>query len=398
MFTEQRLNSYWLSCCLVLCSLWIVSANKADAQDLPDTATDEKASIRGDLLAPIDVSGFTSSIHHWRDLRDSSRFIQAEPAQAAYRPDQVAEIVANILLFQRADGGWPKDYDMLAVLTKTQQAAVKATHNAHDNSYDNNNLHSQVKYLAQAIAQTGNAQWRAACERGFDFMLRSQYANGGFPQRFPNPNSYHAHITFNDGVMIGILEVLADASAPQPYFDWLDDKRRRQASAAVARGVDCILKCQIEANAQKTGWCQQHDEVSYAPAPARSFELASICPQETTEIVQFLQHQPARSVEVEQAIAAACDWLKSVQLDGVRVERVASEPVVFERHSTDFDVVLVEDSEAQPLWARHYEIGTNRPVFAGRDGIKKYALADIERERRTGTPWYGSWPQTLFAP
>ncbi|SIO39969.1 pectate lyase, PelA/Pel-15E family [Singulisphaera sp. GP187] len=55
----------------------------------------------------------------------------------------------------------------------------------------------------------------------------------------------------------------------------------------------------------------------------------------------------------------------------------------------------VADPEARPLWTRHYEIGSNRPVFAGRDGIKKYALAEIERERRTGTPWYGAWPLIL---
>jgi PelA/Pel-15E family pectate lyase len=37
---------------------------------------------------------------------------------------------------------------------------------------------------------------------GLDFILRSQYANGGFPQRFPSSNGFHAHITFNDGVMM----------------------------------------------------------------------------------------------------------------------------------------------------------------------------------------------------
>jgi len=49
-----------------------------------------------------------------------------------------------------------------------------------------------------------------------------------------------------------------------------------------------------------------------------------------------------------------------------------------------------------PLWARHYEIGTNRPIFAGRDAVKRYALAEIERERRTGTAWYGPWPQKFL--
>ena len=36
-------------------------------------------------------------------------------------------------------------------------------------------------------------------------------------------------------------------------------------------------------------------------------------------------------------------------------------------------------------------------MFAGRDGVKRYTLAEIERERRTGTPWYGGWPKTLMA-
>lgn len=66
------------------------------------------------------------------------------------------------------------------------------------------------------------------------------------------------------------------------------------------------------------------------------------------------------------------------------------------RHTADFDVVVVSDTAAPPLWARHYEIGTNRPIVAGRDAVKKYRLADIERERRTGTRWYGGWPQPLL--
>ena len=55
-----------------------------------------------------------------------------------------------------------------------------------------------------------------------------------------------------------------------------------------------------------------------------------------------------------------------------------------------------EDPGARRLWARHYEIGTDRPVFAGRDAVKRDALDEIERERRTGTAWYGTWPDTLL--
>lgn len=349
-----------------------------------------------DELQAIDVSPFRSGIQHWRNLRSDGRFINPEPNQASYEPVQVSEIVSNILLFQRDNGGWPKDYDMTAVLTDDQRANVLATRSKQDTSFDNGNTHSQVEYLTKAISLYPNPTWQAACERGLDFMLSAQYANGGFPQRFPNPSGYSAHITFNDGAMIGILNVLQDAVEEVDHFQWIDDGRRHRAREAVERGIDCILRCQIRVDNQLTGWCQQHDEHTYEPRPARTFELASICPQDTSEIVRFLMRQSSPSSDIVEAVDAAIQWMKSVQLSGVRVERIPSTQESFIHHDTDFDVVVIQDSEAKPLWARHYEIGTNRPIFAGRDAVKRYALDEVERERRTGTAWYGNWPQKLI--
>ncbi len=345
----------------------------------------------------IDVSGFHDSVHHWREIRDEGRFIKVEPGQPSYAPTQVREIAANILLFQRENGGWPKDYDMTAILTDAQKAAVIATRDHEDTSFDNGNLHSQVGYLARAFTMFGEPAWRTACERGFDFILASQYPNGGFPQRFPKPKDFHAHITFNDYVTIGCLHVLQDAAENAPHFAWLDAARREKARDAVRRGVECILKCQIRTDGKLTGWCQQHDEKTYEPRPGRTFELASICPQDTTEIVRFLMRIEKPSTEMLSAMDAAVAWLAEVKLSGVRVEKVKAPKEEFQRHTADFDKVVVQDADAPPLWARHYEIGTNRPVFAGRDAVKKYALAEIERERRTGTPWHGTWPEKLIA-
>ena len=347
-------------------------------------------------LSPIDVSRFLSSAHHWREIRDESRFIQAEPNQPSYAPTQVREIVTNILLFQRANGGWPKDYDMTAILTEAQRAKVRETHNRTDTSFDNGNLHSQVAYLARAYAQAGEPAWRDACVRGLDFILSAQYPNGGFPQQFPRPKDYHAHITFNDGAMIGCLHVLKDAADGEPSFVWLDAVRRERARDTVRRGVECILKCQIRVDGDLTGWCQQHDERTYEARPARTFELASICPQDTTEILRFLMRFGKPNAKVVQAMDSAVAWLARVKLSGIRVEKVKAPKEEFLRHTADFDKVVVRDPGATSLWARHYEIGTNRPIFAGRDGLKKYALAEIERERRTGTAWYGNWPKTLI--
>ena len=341
-------------------------------------------------LPAIDLGGFHDSAHHWRFIRDEGRFIQALPDQPAYRPTQVGEIAANILLFQRANGGWPKDYDMAAVLTDEQRAKVIETHDRADTSFDNGNLHSQVAYLARAYALSPEPAWRAACERGLDFIFAAQYANGGFPQRYPGAKDFHAHITFNDYVMIGCLHVLKDAADREASFVWLDEARREKARDAVRRGVECILKCQIRVEGKLTGWCQQHDERT-----GRTFELASICPQDSTEAVRFLMRFDKPSPEILTATDAAVAWMAKVKLSGVRVEKVAAPKEEFQRHTADWDRVVTPDPTAPPVWARHYEIGTDRPVFAGRDAVRKYALADIERERRTGTPWYGNWPLKL---
>jgi PelA/Pel-15E family pectate lyase len=344
----------------------------------------------------IDTAGFRDSANHWRRIRDPGRFIQPLTNQPAYAPTQVREIAANLLLFQRANGGWPKDYDMTAVLTEEQKAAVRATHERNDTSFDNGNLHSQVAYLAEAYAALGEPAWREAGERGLDFLLAAQYANGGFPQRHPKPTGFHAHITFNDYVMIGILNVLQDAADSRPHFAWLDAARRERARDAVRRGVDCILKCQIRVDGKLTGWCQQHDEQTFEARPARPFELASLCPQDTTYILRFLMRLESPSEAVVRTVEAAGEWLRRTQLSGVKVQRVQSPATRFEKHDADFDVVVVEDAQAPPLWARHYEISTDRPIFAGRDGRKRFALAEIDPDRRTGSIWYGTWPQALL--
>lgn len=58
---------------------------------------------------------------------------------------------------------------------------------------------------------------------------------------------------------------------------------------------------------------------------------------------------------------------------------------------------VLPDPNAGPLWARFYELGTNRPIFLGRDSVVRYSLDEIERERRGGYAYYGTWPAELLA-
>jgi PelA/Pel-15E family pectate lyase len=57
----------------------------------------------------------------------------------------------------------------------------------------------------------------------------------------------------------------------------------------------------------------------------------------------------------------------------------------------------VADPSAPVIWARFYELGTNRPIFIGRDEVIRYDFNAIERERRTGYAYFGVWPAKLLA-
>ena len=61
-----------------------------------------------------------------------------------------------------------------------------------------------------------------------------------------------------------------------------------------------------------------------------------------------------------------------------------------------YDIVVVEDPDASPIWARFYEIETNRPIFVGRNGVVKYKLDEIEHERRVGYSYLRNYAEKLL--
>ena len=169
----------------------------------------------------------------------------------------------------------------------------------------------------------------------------------------------------------------------QRRFPNVDSTRRKTAQEKFDRGIRCILNCQIVVNGKLTVWCAQHDEVDYRPRPARSFELVSLSGAESAGILHLLMSLDRPGPEVIRAVKSGAEWFKSAQLAGIRQVIVNG------------DKRIIQDPNAPPLWARFYEIESNRPIFSGRDGVKKYDIAEIESERRNGYAWYGAWGERV---
>ncbi len=345
-----------------------------------------------------DIDSFRDSAHHWYDINDEvPKMITPQAGQERYAKDQIEKIADNILLYQRANGGWPKNYDMQAVLTDEQKKKiVSSKHDISLTTFDNGATHSQTAFLAKAYTVTKQERFKTGCLEGIDFILSAQYPNGGFPQFFPDTGGYRKYITFNDGAMGGVMKVLGDIARSKKQYSFVDDERRAKVKKAFTRGVQCILDCQIQSGDSLTAWCQQHDNRDLTPQNARTFEPKAICSMESAEIVLFLMGVDDQSPVVQKAVHSAAAWFRGSAITGIRIETRKMDTMQFQYHSSSEDRVVVQDPSARQIWARMYEIGTNRPLFCNRDGKPVYSLAEVEVERRTGYKWYGYEPQEVL--
>lgn len=307
-----------------------------------------------------------------------------------YGSAEAVRIADNLLLYQHDNGGWEKNVDMALVLNAQLKADIAKQKKTAQTGIDNGATFTQLTYLARVYDATKAERFRAAFLKGMDFLLAAQYDNGGWPQFFPLRKGYYTHITFNDNAMIGVLTLLRDISRNEAPYTFVDEPRRSRAELAVAKGVDCILKCQIKVGGKRTAWCAQHDEITFAPAPARAYELVSLSGSESVGITRFLMGIEKPKPEVVQAVDGAVSWFQAAKLSGIRVEQKKDS-----KAPKGLDRVVVEDAAAPPLWARFYEIGTNLPMFCDRDGVVKRKLSEIGYERRNGYAWLGEWPLKL---
>jgi PelA/Pel-15E family pectate lyase len=306
-----------------------------------------------------------------------------------YATDEAMRVADNIGLYQRSNGGWPKNIDMAAALTEQEKAAIAKDRNEIDTTIDNGATHTQLECLARIFTAKQLERHKVMFLKGLDFLLSMQYENGGFPQYFPLREGYYNRITYNDGAMIGALKVLRAIADGAVSFTFVDAERRAKATLAVQRGIECILKTQVVVKGVKTVWCAQHDEATLAPAPARAYELVSLSGYESLGIVEFLLEIPNPDQRVTSAVKDAVAWFQKAQLNGIRWVEELSKDGRLERS-------VRHDAGAPPLWARFYELGTNRPMFVGRNGVIKYNVAAIEAERRNGYRWYVTEPARLL--
>lgn len=320
-----------------------------------------------------------------------------QPAPAANNNTNTDAVADNMLLYQRKNGGWPKHFqgdkkvDYKHVLTADELKELQGGYEkGMDATIDNEATTKEIKYLVKAYKTYKKEAYLTAATKGIEYLITAQYANGGWPQYYPDFSSYRSQVTYNDNAMINVLNLLEDVVQGKNDFDIIDKSYQPKCSAAVQKGIGCILKTQYKQNGKLTVWCAQYNAKTLVPEMARKFELASLSGSESVGIVRFLMRQSNPTPEIIAAVNAAVEWFEKVQIKGYNVQEVKAP-----NEASGRDRVVVKDDN-NVMWARFYNLETNEPFFAGRDSQPKKTLAEIENERRIGYSYYVTAPAKLI--
>jgi PelA/Pel-15E family pectate lyase len=256
----------------------------------------------------------------------------------------VAEKVAAALISgQHRSGGWNYFIDFAGpastkhwyeTIGKNAWRMEEFHYYADNATFDDEGTSEAAQFLLRLYLEKRDPKYRPALERAVNFVLDSQYPNGGWPQRWPYDPAYpdyQSYITFNDDVAAQNVKFLT------MVYRHLGDTR---ALDAIHRGMNIYLLTQQAA--PQAGWGLQYT-VDLKPAAARTYEPNALHTATTASNVEQLMdfYRMTGDRRFLARIPEALAWLESVRLP-------------------------------EPRQGRNYptfvEFGTNRPIYVHRRG------------------------------
>lgn len=330
-------------------------------------------------LSAQQTENYTQQKNYKEWVRIAPRF-----EDSFFQTKEAQRIGDNVLLYQQVTGGWPKNIYMPAELSKqAYAAALKDKKDVNQSTIDNNATTTEIQYLARLYQATQVDKYKEAVLKGIQYLLDAQYDNGGWPQFYPRSTGYYIQITYNDNAMVRVMEQLREIYEKKAPYTFLSDKICEQARKAFDKGIECILNTQVLQDGKLTVWCAQHDRATLKPCQARAYELPSLSGQESDNIVLLLLSIPNPSERIINSIEGAAEWFKKSEIHGLQKDFFTNSD-----GKKDYRMIACED--CPPLWARFYDLETNRAFFCDRDGVKRYDLSEIGIERRNGYSWYNN--------
>jgi len=262
---------------------------------------------------------------------------------------QSAQKAANAIIWgQSNEGGWNYMIDFAGdrsmkewynTIGKNGWRLEEFQHYYGNSTFDDDITSDAARFLLRMYLEKLDPVYKPALDKAISFVLKSQYPNGGWPQRYPlrydfnkqgHPD-YTSFYTFNDDVIWENVHFLV-----QCYLS-LGDERFLEP---ILRGMNFYLLSQDGCGA----WGQQLT-LNMETAGARTYEPAAFLPSTTCEnamlLLKFYQYTGDRKFLAR--VPDAIKWLEETRLP-------ADQIVEGKDHST------------------FVEIGTNKPIYVHRKG------------------------------
>jgi PelA/Pel-15E family pectate lyase len=281
------------------------------------------------------------------------------------------QVGVGLARLQLASGGWQNEPQLRKrnyFTLREKKAGIPRHGRIMYGSYDDNTTQGATAFFMELDEATGpDSPFRETLTAALDFMLKSQYPNGGWTQFWPDAHGYHRWFTFNDDAIRDCIMTMLKAYhlyGEQKYLD------------AALRGGDFIIASQLPE--PQPGWAQQVD-YDLKPTWAREFEPPGVCARVTASNIRTLTDLYLESGDKRflAPVPAAAAWLERSRLD--------------EKTFRDAGLTLLQEmGRGEPgQWSRLYELGTNRPIFGDRGQPLKYYydVREISEERQTGYSW-----------
>ena len=233
---------------------------------------------------------------------------------------QQAERAGTAMIWgQSNEGGWNYMVDFAgdrslkkwyATIGKNGWRLEEFQHYYGNSTYDDDVSSDAARFLLRLYLEKFDPKYRPALDKAIDFILKSQYANGGWPQRFPLKHDfnkaghpdYSSFYTFNDDViwenvffLIQCYETLGESRFLEPIY----------------KGMNFYLLVQGKNGA----WGQQYD-MKMQVAGARTYEPAAYLPRYTFNncllLLRFYEYTGDRKFLAH--IPDAIKWLEKTKL------------------------------------------------------------------------------------
>lgn len=242
--------------------------------------------------------------------------------QDEYYYEQALKVAKVLARVQHPEGGWNYVEDLkgeeqlkqfYATIGRQAWRLEEFQHYYGNCTFDDEATAVCAKLMLRVYLEKKDPEIKKALDKVIDFVLKSQYPNGGWPQRYPlmynhpfrGKEDYSSFVTLNDDVMPDNIEFLIMC---------YQELGRKDLFKPIRKALNLTLK--LQQPAPLAGWSDQYFVKTLKPAHARSYEPRSVNTGTTNRMVRAMMDYYRLTGEKKflDAIPAALDFLRYARL------------------------------------------------------------------------------------